>query len=93
MMQAQSSVLSRLQSGVLGTHPVEGSLHGQLGWVASVHTGAEGLDEPLKHLLAQVAADELLHRLLALWSAACQQHVMQQLGVKTCAAGDCRIPL
>mmetsp|Transcript_3878 Transcript_3878/g.7567 ORF Transcript_3878/g.7567 Transcript_3878/m.7567 type:complete len:394 (+) Transcript_3878:16-1197(+) len=42
-------------------------LHGQLRGVAGVHPGAEGLDEPLKHLPPQVATDELLHTLLKLW--------------------------
>jgi hypothetical protein len=40
------------------------SLHGQLGRVAGVHARAEGLDEALKHLCAQVAPHKLLHRLL-----------------------------
>lgn len=46
------------------THLLEGCRHGQLGGVPSIHAGAEGLDEALKHLSAQVPSDELLHTLL-----------------------------
>ena len=49
-----------------GTYLAKGSLHGQLGGVARVHAGAEGLYEALKHLSAQVAPHVLLYRLLLL---------------------------
>jgi hypothetical protein len=45
-------------------HLVERGLHRQLGRVARVHAAAKGLDEALKHLGAEVAADKLLDRLL-----------------------------
>mmetsp|Transcript_19192 Transcript_19192/g.62506 ORF Transcript_19192/g.62506 Transcript_19192/m.62506 type:complete len:389 (-) Transcript_19192:29-1195(-) len=42
----------------------ERRLHPELGRVASVHARAERLDQAVVHLVAEVALDELLHRLL-----------------------------
>ena len=44
----------------------KGSLHGQLGGIACIDAGAEGLYEALKHLSAQITPHVLLHRLLLL---------------------------
>lgn len=51
------------------THLAERRLHAELGGVAGVDAAAEGLDEAVEHLVAQVAPDELLHALLVICRA------------------------